>query len=116
MSIEKELSSALRVEAPPEGFSDRILARIHEETSSRIPGRAAYAGRWIRIAAAVLLVGSTGLLSSLYINDARHDAAGERAKHELVLAMRIASEKTNLARQEVVTLGAGITHQEGDHQ
>lgn len=116
MSIEQELTSALRREAPRAGFSDRVLGRIHEETSSAGLARAAYAGGWTRIAAAILLVVSTGLLSSLYVGQIRQEAAGERAKQELVVAMRIASEKTNLARQEIVLLGAGGVDQKGDNQ
>lgn len=116
MNIEQELASALGTEAPPAGFSDRVLARIHEETSSGTLKGAAYAGGWTRLAAAVLLVLSTGLLSSFYMEQIRQEAAGQRAKHELVLAMRIASEKTNLARQEVIALGGGSTNSKGDYQ
>lgn len=107
MNIEKELTLALRREAPPAGFSDRVLGRVHEETSSPDLKEGAYAGGWTRVAAAVLLVVSTGLLSSFYMGQIRHDAAGERAKQELMIAMRIASEKTNLAKQEVIALDAG---------
>ncbi len=107
MNIEKDLTHALRRKAPPAGFSDRVLERIHEETSSVNRESAAYAGGWARIAAAILLVVSTGLLSSIYVGQIRQEAAGERAKQELMIAMRIASEKTNLARHEVVALGAG---------
>lgn len=116
MNIERELVAALRRTTPPVGFSDRVLSRIHEETSSRARGRTAYAGRWTRMVAAVLLIVSTGLLSSRYVMEIREDAAGERAKQELVLAMRIASEKTNLARQEVMTLTTAGGTEEGDRQ
>ena len=102
MNIEKELTVVLRRTTPPAGFSDRVLARVREETSSETVTGAAYAGGWTRVAAAVLLVVSTGLLSSTYINDIRQEAAGQRAKQELITAMKIASEKTNLARNEVM--------------
>lgn len=116
MNIEQELTPALRRERPPAGFSKRVLGRIHEETSSADLKRAAYTGGWTRIAAAILLVVSTGLLSSLYVGQIRQEAAGERAKQELVLAMRIASEKTNLARQEVVMLSSDGVDQKGGNQ
>lgn len=116
MNIEKELKLALQRTEPEAGFSGRVLVRIRNARSSGDLEGPVHAGAWARIAATVLLVVSTGLFSSHYLMEIRRDAAGERAKQELILAMRIASEKTNLARYEVLGIGSSIIQEKGDRQ
>jgi hypothetical protein len=115
MNLENELGRALSRVAPSPRFASTVLDRIREETSSddrfRQPVRA---GWWSRMAVAALLVVSTGVLSSVYVIEVRREAAGEKAKQELVLAMQIASEKANLAKRQVGQIHRGIDEVKGE--
>jgi hypothetical protein len=97
MNLDDELKAALRREDPSSGFTQRVLAaRVVAQAHSR-PARKAAVPRlfWAAAMAAMLVIGLAGL------SEYRQNKA-ERAGHEAVLALRIAAEKLNMARDKVV--------------
>ncbi len=102
--LDDELKSALRPSDPPAGFSRRVLARIEAASEERAkqkpwPARVARAFRfsgvrWAAAAAACLLVG-IGIVQ--YRRYQRVKAEGEMARAQVMLALRIASDKLNVA-------------------
>ncbi len=94
MNLEKDIQRALHRESPPTGFAGRVMQRIEREET-----RPARKPVWWRAAAAsvalTLLLGGYG--THKYVEHQR----GERAKEQVLEAMRIAGEKVRLAQQEV---------------
>ncbi|MEA2489342.1 MAG: hypothetical protein QOH21_1134 [Acidobacteriota bacterium] len=100
MSLDHDLKNALRRQAPPAGFADRVLAHIEREEARKTPLRPFW---WRAAAASVLLV----LLGGGY---AAHEIAqqreGERARAQVLQALQIAGEKVRYAQQEVREIGS----------
>jgi hypothetical protein len=96
MSLENDLRHALRREPPPAGFASRVLQRIeHEQAPKRT--------RWWRaVAASVTLTALLGGWAAHTIHERRE---GERAREQVLLALKIAGEKVRYAQQEVRTIG-----------
>jgi hypothetical protein len=93
MNLEDELRSALRRQEPSPDFTERVLARV----AAKPVRRAARPWvRWIAPMAAALMLAAGGL-------EYRH-YEGERAKSEVLVAMRIAGSKLNKAQKKVQML------------
>lgn len=96
MSLENDLKHALRRESPAPGFAARVLARVDEVER---PARR----NWWRAAAAsvalALLLGGYGTHKALELR------RGERAREQVLEAMRITGEKMAYAREEVRQIG-----------
>lgn len=100
--LEQELKKALRRADPPAGFAERVLARAAKEESKRARGRRRF--QWFGISglrlaltcALCLIVAASGLM----YHHERHQQ-GERAKEQLMLALRITSSKLELANQGI---------------
>lgn len=125
--FENELKSALhRQEAPP-GFADRVLARAAEQDAPRAnqtwrdswrrpfawPFQSGMLVRWAAVGAvcAALIVG--GIAGGLhYRNVQRERACGEAAKERLLLALRIAGSKLQLAKTRVDQINSDPAHQD----
>jgi hypothetical protein len=90
MNLDDELRSALSRREPSPDFAARVLARV----SAAPPRRATHAWtRWVAgIAAAVMLTAGT--------LEYRH-YEGERAKEQVLLAVRIAAVKLSKAQKKV---------------
>jgi len=112
--FEDELRRALRREEPPDGFAERVMARIQNRDREAAGVRAA-AGPWRRLlaafraprlrwatacAAAVLLVGGLE-----YRAQRLERAEGERAGRQVMLALRITGSKLRLAQARVRRIG-----------
>ena len=102
MNLDDELKAALRREGPPADFAARVLARI-EAPSPGLRWR-----RWIQpallrwaMAAALIVV---FVLGGFQYRRERERVAGERAKRQLVLALRITGAKLQLAQAKVYRL------------
>ena len=93
MNLEKELKNALQRKRPPAGFAGRVMQRINgvEERRPRLSYRA--------IAATLLLTAVLGAWSARTLAERRE---GERAREELLQALRITSEKLQTAQNHVV--------------
>jgi len=115
--FDEELKLALRREEPSPDFTDRVMARIAELQKQEKPREKT---DWLRkvveffqpprmkwamagAMAVVLLIAGFGVHRSRE-NERRRQAEiaeGERAKEQLMLAMRIASAKLNIAQKKV---------------
>lgn len=92
MNLEDELRAALRRENPSAGFPERVVARAQ---SSRAPKASIHRMIWAMALAAMLVIGFTS-------NYEYRQMKAERASRDAVIALRIASEKLNLARDKVL--------------
>ena len=89
MNLEDELKLALRRKQPPPGFRQRVLAATQRP-------RRTYAYR--SIAAAVLLTAILGGTTAHYVEQRRE---GERAKEQVLEALRITSHTLRDTREHI---------------
>jgi hypothetical protein len=109
--LEDELKKALRRQQSPEGFTDRVLARASRQSSAqqRAPHQFGWAifsrplFRWPAMAAISLaLVAGSLHYRQIQVDKARIERAqGEAAKQRLMLALRIAGSKLQMAKAKV---------------
>ncbi|HKO57347.1 MAG TPA: hypothetical protein VJ276_15840 [Thermoanaerobaculia bacterium] len=88
MNLDHELRAALQRKTPAPGLAERVLARAGE--APRKPRRVQWA-----VAASLILT------ASLAGWTAHRRAEGERAREQVLLAMRIAGSKVAYAQQQV---------------
>lgn len=106
-SFERDLAKALRRREPPVDLSARVWARITREQERGAWWRvvlAGYAWRWA--VAAVLLVAVVGTPFAYVQRQERQRAAGEAARQQVLLALRIAGSKMQIAQREVQQVSA----------
>jgi hypothetical protein len=99
MNFDHELNRALARTSAPNGFADRVLARLGDANAPRHWHRPA-ASTLRRIAAAVILTAALGGLTAHQIGEHRR-AEGERARRQLMTALHIASAKMRVAQRAV---------------
>jgi hypothetical protein len=92
MNLETELKAALRRQNPGPGFANRVIA-------AAVPRRRTPIAVWAAAMAAMLVAGV-----ALY-NEYQQRRA-ERATEQVMLALRITSEKLNVARAKVLKIDA----------
>jgi hypothetical protein len=96
--LEEALKQALRREAAPEGFAERVIARAAASDRGARPWSWPYLLRWTAAAAvpaAILLV--------VQVNtEQRRRAEGEMARARVMAAMRITANSLESAREKVV--------------
>jgi|SRR5579863_521828 len=118
--FDDELKNALRRREAPQGFADRVLARAAQQASQR--PRSAWRNAWRKIFAqpfvpwigprtltgafarwaAVAAVSAALVVGGVHYRNVRRERAqGEAAKERLLLALRIAGSKLQLARTRV---------------
>jgi hypothetical protein len=100
MNLEDDLRRALRRESPAPGFASRVLERIDRESTPK----AAQPRVWWRAVAASLTL--TAILGGWAAHEIHERREGERAKEQVLLALRIAGEKVRYAQSEVRTIGS----------
>ena len=97
--LEETLKQALRREEPPDGFAERVLARL--ESPAARPGLWAWLRspglRWALAATLSLVL----LLAFQYNAERRRRAEGELAKAQMLTALRITADKLEYAREKV---------------
>ena len=98
MTLENNLKRVLRRRAPAPGFAGRVMQHIHE--AERRPARRPV---WWRAAAASVTLAA--ILGGYATHRAVEHRRGERAKEQVLTAMRIAGEKVRYAQQEVRGIG-----------
>jgi len=103
MSLERDLESAMRRRSPDPGFAERVMARIDGGEGASVARERRPWHRWRAAAASLTLAAVLGGYATLRVVENRR---GERAKEQVLLAMRIASEKVSAARQEVRDIGS----------
>jgi len=104
--LEDALRNAVRREDAPEGFVLKVLARAEQQNSA---ANDAQRTSWLSIfsqpvlrwsaVAAVTIAMAIGTI--YYRNLQRQRAEGEAAKQQLMLALRIAGRKLQLAKEKV---------------
>ena len=87
--LEPRLREALRRQDPPEGFAERVLQRAQRSPRRRSPPR------WLLAASILTVLVPLGWGYRAY--EAHRRAEAERAQAQLALALRITSQKLNLA-------------------
>ena len=109
---EDDLRGALRRKDPGESFTERVMAHVGQP-HARVTGSPGAESRlsalwhrlWLRpvltcTVAAVLIVGSLGLV---HYRDVQERRAGEAAKQQALLALRITNAKLNHVIKRVRT-------------
>jgi len=112
--IEDDLKNALRRQDAPDGLAGRVLARVANEVSGQkaVPRPFWFdfftrpLVRWVALAA---VLASTIFGVRLH-NLRRQQAEGEAAKQRLILALRIAGSKLQLAKATVNQINANQLH------
>lgn len=98
MKLEHDLERALRRESPAPGLAARVLARAERESAPPAPRR-----KWWRAAAAsVTLAAILGGWAAHHVAEQRE---GERAREQVLLALRIAGSKVRYAQEQVREIG-----------
>lgn len=97
MSLERDLERALSRRSPAPGFAGRVMERIEKEQAPRKPAW------WRAAAASVTLAMFLGGYATHRVIEHRR---GERAREQVLAAMKIAGEKVRIAQQEVRAIGS----------
>ena len=95
MSLERDLKQAMRRVPAPEGFAERVMARVGVAAGFSRPAEAGRYTRW-RAVAATLLLGT--ILGSWGVHQTIERRRGERARQQVLIALRIAG--TQVARAQ----------------
>lgn len=106
MSIERELRDALRRPAPPDGFAERVMERIAVQ---RTAASAGWFARRVRAAAMVIVLLGAGSWGAYRYEENRR---AEEAAHDVIAALRLTSEKLNLAKENLEMDAAGQAEKE----
>ena len=104
MSFEEQLRHALRREDPGPGFTAGVLARAEAEASRPRWWHALWrpTARWTMAACCVLLL----MAGVLHYRREQQRSAGERARQQVMTALRLAGEKLQFAQARVYRLQA----------
>lgn len=98
-NFDDELKDAFARREAPDGFTDRVMARVAAENKKVVPIRRAPA-RWAAIAAAAVVLVTGGL----YEQKRQERIRGEHAKDQLMLAIGITEQKLAIAGKRVEEL------------
>lgn len=98
MNLEHELEHALRRDDPAPGLASRVLTKIDAE-----PPRRARPRGWQAVAATLMLLAMGG---GWAINHEMERRAGEHARDQALLALRIAGAKVRYAQEQVRSIGS----------
>jgi len=109
--MDDALKHALQRQEVPDGFTGRVLARVAAGDSPRRPvSREPWLGfftqplvRWAALAAVAVAM----VLGVKLYNDHRERVEGEAAKQRLMLALRVAGSKLQLAKAKINEMNAG---------
>lgn len=94
MNLDDELRAALQRRDPSPDFTNRVLARVAAESAR--PASRTGSQKWTRWVAAM----AASLLLAAGTLEVRH-YRGERAKAQVLLALRITATKLNKAQKKV---------------
>ncbi len=113
--IESEIRSALRPMAPSDEFSQQLLARVaahppaRPRSNNRMPLRARHAW-WVAAGLAASLVLTVGVERQL--ERQRSLQSGLEARREVLQALRVTSQKLNLAYEAVKSQSSSLADAE----
>ena len=97
--FEKKLRDALTRAEPPDGFAERLMARIPERPRVGVRRSPMCLPGWMPAAAAVL-IGTFGAASYEYLKAQKQRHEAEQARRELIYALQVTKVKlsTTFAR------------------
>lgn len=114
-SFDDVLKGALRRQEAPEGFADRVMARVAAQNSNQQPARR---DSWLSfftqpiVRWAALAAFATAMIVGVRFYEVhRERAQGEAAKQRLMLALRVAGSKLQLAKAKVNEMNANENRQ-----
>jgi hypothetical protein len=111
--IESQMRAALRPVAPSDEFSQRLLARVGlQRPPQRRPGRIGAGGLhplawWLTASLAASLILAVGVHQ--HLQQQRLQESGLEARREVVEALRLTSQKLNLAYEAVRSQSTSLT-------
>ena len=114
--IESQMRAALRPVAPHEAFSQELLARVMVEPRSQSRSRFFAATRvrplawWLTASLAASLVLAVGVHQ--HLQQQRLQQSGLEARREVMKALRVTSEKLNLAYEAVKSQSTSLDDEE----
>ena len=116
--LDDALKNALRRQEAPGGFADRVLARVANQNSTEESTRR---GAWLVFFTqplvrwgALAAIATAMIMGVVHVRTVQRERAeGEAAKQQLMLALRIAGSKLQLAKAKVNEINAVETQ---DHQ
>ena len=89
-NLENELRHAFRRQEPPDGFADRVMARLPQKRNS-----SRWRSEWLAVAAATCFtVWGAGAWQQH-----QRQVEGEKAKQQLIYALTVASESLQTTKQ-----------------
>ena len=100
-TLEDGLKRALARQSAPDGFAERVMQRI-DRAGGGAGATQRRRGPWRAIAAGLLLTAIAGGWGAQKAIERRE---GERAREEVLIALRIASAKVRTAQQHVHEIG-----------
>ena len=108
MKPDDHLQDGLARVAAPAGFAERVTARLAFEETRHSQRRLVWPGTSVvrRVAAAVILAALLGGITVREVDGRRRAAQGERARHDVLTALHIASVKVRAAQREVRQVGS----------
>lgn len=99
MNIEHELKAALQRKEPSSDFATRVMKKVSTGPAAHAPRRPRYRA----IAAALIM---TAVMGGWTVREVQHRREGQRAREEVLTALRITSEKLRTAQQHVHDIGS----------
>jgi hypothetical protein len=96
--FEDQLTRAFRADDPGEAFTQRVLNRLTVEAAR--PAPPARVGWWVALPFAASLAIAVG--GAAWVQHARYVEEGERARAQVLTALRLTSEKLNVVRSAVI--------------
>ena len=117
--LENALKDALRREEVPENFAAKVLTRVAQKSAEGEPQHSWLSVfsrpslRWAAVAAVSICI-TLGALHYRHLQ--RERAQGEAAKQQLMLALRIAGTKLQLAKSKVNEINAARPESQPDNR
>jgi uncharacterized protein HemX len=95
--FERDLRESLRRREPPPGFAEKVLSmsRMSRESETRHTARP-----WLAVAAALVLMIGGGI----FVQQQRQQAEDEKAKEQLMVALRITGSKLRTVQERLSTI------------
>jgi len=99
--LESQLRAALRPVAPRDEFTQALIGRIGSANSSRPRRRAA---AWLTVSLAASLLVAVGIRQ--HVQDQRNRESGLEARRQVIKALRVTSQKLDLAYEAIKSQSA----------
>jgi hypothetical protein len=99
--LESQLRAALRPVAPRDEFTQALIGRIGSANGSRPRRRAA---AWLTVSLAASLLVAVGIRQ--HVQDQRNRESGLEARRQVIEALRVTSQKLDLAYEAIKSQSA----------